>query len=198
MQIGEKSATYGESDVTSGDGTQRPIPAPGIGRRIAEIAELVGSRVAAYTAMGVSSSALQRYINEENVAPFEALARLCIAAGARMEWLATGEGAIRASETAPLRASQSARLEPETIRSALKLLTWAFELQGAAYDPVRDPDLLVETYTFLIEHGGSVTPDNLVDFSKRLAERRAQEALRAKQGGSGAVPGGSDPEPGKK
>lgn len=198
MQIGEKSATYGESDATSEDRTLRPIPAPGIGRRIGEVADLLGTRVAAYTAMGVSSSALQRYINEENVAPFEALARLCIAAGARLEWLATGEGAIRGSETAQPRGSQSARLNAETMRAALKLLTWAFELQGASYDPARDPDLLVETYAFLDEHGGSVTPDNLVDFSRRLAEKRAQEALRGKQGGSGTVPGGSDTEPSKK
>jgi len=189
VQIGDKSATYGESDVTSGDGTPRPIPASGIGRRIGEIADLLGTRTAAFGAMGVSSSALQRYINEENVAPFDALARLCIAAGARMEWLATGEGPIRGPETAQPRTSHVVGLAPETITAAVKLLAWAFELQGATYDAARDPDLLADTYAFLVEHGGSVTPDNLVDFSKRLAERRAKEASRAKQGGSGASPG---------
>ena len=64
---------------------------------------------------------------------------------------------------------------PERITEAIKLLAWAFDLQGARYDPSKDPDLLAETYAFLIEHDGSVTPDNLVDFSKRLAEKRATE-----------------------
>jgi len=38
--------------------------------------------------MGVSSAALQRYIKEENTPAFEVIARLCIAAGARMVQLA--------------------------------------------------------------------------------------------------------------
>lgn len=42
--------------------------------------------------MGVSTDSLQRYIREENMPPFDAAARLCAAAGVRMEWLATGIG----------------------------------------------------------------------------------------------------------
>lgn len=82
-------------------------------------------------------------------------------------------------ETAPQSQSQATRLDPETIVAAVKLLSWAFELQDAVYDPAKDPDLLADTYAFLMEHDGKVTPDNLVDFSKRLAEKRAKEAGRA-------------------
>ena len=40
--------------------------------------------------MGVSVDALARYIRGENVPPFDVAARLCMAAGRSMEWLATG------------------------------------------------------------------------------------------------------------
>ena len=181
---------YDESEVRSEGRKPIPIPAPGIGSRIASASELIGTRSAASQVMNVSGAALQRYIKEDNEPPFGALARLCAAASVRLEWLASGEGPMRAGEEAgPAQSSQLVRLDPEMIRSAVKLLSWAFELQGAVYDPAKDPDLLADTYEFLAAHGGSVTPDNLVDFSKRLAAKRAEEGSRARQQGRKA--GGS-------
>lgn len=186
------SATYRESEAHPSNRKPLPIPAPGIGSRIGLAADRLKRRTTAAKAMGVSADALQRYIREENEPPFGALARLCGAAGVRLEWLASGEGPMLAAETAPLSQSQVARLDPEMIRSAVKLLGWAFELQGGVYDPAKDPDLLADTYAFLAEHGGSVTPDNLVDFSKRLAAKRAEEERRAKQGAGGKAAGGGN------
>ncbi len=41
--------------------------------------------------MGVSTDALARYIRGENMPAFEIAARLCLAAGVSLEWLATGK-----------------------------------------------------------------------------------------------------------
>jgi hypothetical protein len=186
------------SDAQNETRMDRPSSQEELGRRLSAVLDRIGTRQKASEIAERSVDQLGKYVKGAAEPPFLPLIRLCEAAGVRMEWLATGTGPMLLSETAQQRGSQSARLDAETMRSALKLLTWAFELQGASYDPARDPDLLVETYAFLDEHGGSVTPDNLVDFSRRLAEKRAQEALRGKQGGSGSVPRGSDSQPGKK
>jgi len=83
--------------------TSNPVPGPdaervapptmaGVGARIARAADALGTREAAARTMGVSPAALQRYVREINNPPFDALARLCLQSGVRMEWLATGEG----------------------------------------------------------------------------------------------------------
>lgn len=69
-----------------------PIRAPGIGTRISDLAEVIGGRPFAAHVMRVSPATLQRYVSEKNMPPFDVAARLCRAAKARMEWLATGEG----------------------------------------------------------------------------------------------------------
>lgn len=166
-----------------------------LGRRLASLLDLIGGRQKASEIAERSPDQLWKYTKGAVEPPFLPLARLCYAADVRLDWLATGESPMRPEKGALGAASQAGRLDPATIVSALKLLSWAFELQGATYDPAVDPDLLADTYVFLVEHGGSVTPDNLVDFSKRLAEKRAKEADRAtrEQGAGGAVPGEGNP-----
>lgn len=67
----------------------------GMGARIGQAADAIGTRELAARAMGVSQAALQRYVRGVNNPPFDALARLCLRAGIRMEWLATGEGPMQ-------------------------------------------------------------------------------------------------------
>lgn len=148
-KVSDKSGVYDESDAGSSNQTLRPIPAPGIGRRISEAAELLGTRTSAYTVMDVSSAALQRYIKGENEPPFAALARLCVAAGVRMDWLATGEGNMRVlpPADAPAGASQPVRHEELTI--ALQLAAEA--LGDRTLPPAKHAELIALIYELLTE-----------------------------------------------
>lgn len=127
----------------------RPILAEGIGRRISEVADVLGSRISAYTIMGVSSAALQRYIKGDNMPPFDAVARLCLDAGVRMEWLATGEGEkhAHASETAPESGSQAVQREQLTM--ALQLAAEA--LGDKVLPPAKHAELVSIIYDCLVE-----------------------------------------------
>lgn len=91
-----KSGKYTESEQDDTNRNGVPIIKPGIGTRIGVVADLIGSRKSAAKAADVSVASLQRYIGEEVQAPFEAIARLALAAGASLEWLATGEGSMQA------------------------------------------------------------------------------------------------------
>lgn len=138
-----KSGTYEESDAMSGASDSRPIPAVGIGRRISDAATLVGTRKSAHSVMGVSSAALQRYIKGENMPPFDAVARLCVEAGVRMEWLATGDEPMRTAETASDGGSQP--LRRDDLKMALQLATEALG------DRVLPPDKHAELVTLIYE-----------------------------------------------
>ena len=93
----EKTGRYIESELMGSKPREVPFLREGIGTRIGKAASLLGTRSSAYEVMGVSSATLQRYIAEETAPTFEAIARLCLAAGVRMEWLATGEEPMLAS-----------------------------------------------------------------------------------------------------
>lgn len=66
--------------------------------------------------MGVSTDSLQRYIREEVQAPFAAVARLSLASGKSLAWLATGREAV---QTAAVGASQD--LSEEALSIALEI-----------------------------------------------------------------------------
>lgn len=76
-------------------------------------------------------------------------------------------------------ASHSLRIDPEIIASALRLLRLTFaNLDIDDFDNEQDGTPLAYAYEYLLKRGEQmVTPDNLIDFSKALAER-----LREKNG----------------
>lgn len=174
----DTSANYAESDAAAGNRTLRPIPSPGIGRRIGEAAELVGTRTSAYKVMGISSAALQRYIKEENAPPFEAVARLCVAAGVSLDWLATGEGEMR--QTASDKGSQPARLDHETLRLAVQVLDKALESANASTDSAGRAELLVAIYELLEQGAAQEAAQRVVATMLRAASKAA--GVPSKQG----------------
>lgn len=95
-----------ESELKNKSRVTVPILAGGIGTRIGVAAQRLGSRSSAYEVMGISSATLQRYIAEETAPAFEAVARLCLAAGVRMEWIATALAPIDAEQPATLRLAE--------------------------------------------------------------------------------------------
>lgn len=73
-----------------------PNPEEGIGTRIAEVADRIGSRKAAAQAAGVSASTLNRWITGESVPVFAGVARLCLSAGVSLDWVAYGDSLTKA------------------------------------------------------------------------------------------------------
>lgn len=141
----DKSNAYGESDAVSADRTQGPFRVEGIGRRISSVAETIGTRKSAADVARVSVDSLQRYIRDDNMPPFDVAARLCLAAGMRMEWLATGLGepSEQVAQVAPAQGSQA--LRREDLMMALQL---ASEALG---NKVLPPDKHAELVTLLYE-----------------------------------------------
>ncbi|ULU26632.1 Helix-turn-helix regulator [Dyella terrae] len=151
--------------------------------------------------MGVSPDALQRYIRDDNNPTFDAVAKLCHAGNVSLVWLATGQGEMAENpwNQPSFAVSQTTRLNSEILREAVKLLRAIYDLVGARYDMEADPDLLVETYAFLADHDGQWTSADVIDFSKRLADRRrAKERQDAEgQGTSSSTTGGAGAGSGK-
>lgn len=106
MKSNHRSAGYVESEPRSENRPSVPILASQIGTRIAQTADRLGVRRNAYEIAGVSSATLQRYVAEDTAPTFDAMARLCLATGVRMEWLATGAGPMLASESEVARAGE--------------------------------------------------------------------------------------------
>lgn len=122
-----------------------PILAPGIGCRIAAAADRLGTRRSAAEAMGVSTDALQRYIREENAPAFEVVARLCVAARVRMEWVATDQGPMQADQAAP---GAAAEVDREALQVALELVEEA--LTGRILPPPQRAELIALVYDLVI------------------------------------------------
>lgn len=99
--------------------------------------------------MDVSSAALQRYIKEENEPTFAALARLCAAAGVRLDWLATGEGEMHEVQASTLPNNASQPLRPEDLTIALQLANEA--LGEKVLPPVKYAELVIVLYELLEE-----------------------------------------------
>lgn len=116
----------------AGSGQSKALALEGMGARIGHAADAIGTREVAARAMGVSPAALQRYVRGANNPPFDALARLCLRAGIRMEWLATGEGQLRVGESADY--SQTSRsAEPRwRVAEAHAILKQAGDAAGVA------------------------------------------------------------------
>lgn len=83
-------------------------------------------------------------------------------------------------------ASHSLRIDPEIIASALRLLRLTFaNLDIDDFDNEQDGTPLAYAYEYLLKRGEQlVTPDNLIDFSKALAERLREKNGNEEEGAS--------------
>lgn len=85
-----------ETELEGGESNSVPNPTDGIGTRIAEVADRLGSRKAAAKAAGVSVSTLNRWTTGESVPVFAGVARLCMSAGVSLDWVAYGDSLAKA------------------------------------------------------------------------------------------------------
>lgn len=72
------------------------------GQRLAAVADLFETRIAAADAAGVVPEQLAKWIKEQAKPPFEAMRRLTRARNVSLDWLATGDGAMFASDAPDL------------------------------------------------------------------------------------------------
>ncbi|MFC3659012.1 hypothetical protein [Luteimonas notoginsengisoli] len=91
---------------------------------------------------------------------------------------------------------QVLRMDPETIAAAISLVRHTFALLELEHDNEDDGTPLAFAYEYLMERQEQqVTPDNLIDFSKRLAQKLRGNDENAAQGGNDRGIGGSDRRP---
>lgn len=70
------------------------------------------------------------------------------------------------------RASHDVRIDPETIAAAIKLVRLTFANLDLEFDSEEDGTPVAFAYEYLMQaKQQTVTPENLVDFSKKLAEK---------------------------
>jgi len=107
---------------------------------------------------------------------FDAAARLCLAAGVRMEWLATGEGPMLAKDASSqgfANASQPARLDEGTLAQAVGLVQGLLDARDEWLSPEDYGQAVAAFYQVL-----STKPDALagkvVEISQFIARRAKQ------------------------
>jgi hypothetical protein len=152
----------------------------------------LGPRTDAAKVIDVSVATLQRYIREENMPPFDAAARLCAAAGVRMEWLATGMGPQAAAAAAGVRepaagygASQDLSVEHLTIAHEL-----ADEVLRGLWLPRRAyAELVALVYNALVQ---GLPFAQVLEMARPAARQRAGEGAGdgGEQGLDGPGPSG--------
>lgn len=112
------------------------VPLDELGRRLTRVLDRLGTRRNAATVADRSVDQLAKYEKGIVEPPFSGIARLCLKAGVRMEWLATGEEPMLASdlpmlkepETAPYKDSVPAPGGP--MDREMNLLTDAIRIAG--------------------------------------------------------------------
>jgi transcriptional regulator with XRE-family HTH domain len=164
MANDRRSVSYAR--IGTGDAVPIPVPihAEGIGTRIGEAADAIGTRKSAAAAMGVSPDALQRYIRGENMPPLDAAARLCLAAGKSLDWLVSGAsqlGTIPAATRAPA-------INLELLNGAVGLLDDLLEAFGDGISSAVYARHLAEIYDLLISDERAV-PGKVVEIARFLA-----------------------------
>lgn len=141
-----------------------PIRLAGIGKRIATLADAVGTRRTAASCMGVSADSLQRYIREENMPPFDVAVRLCVAADARLDWLATGTGDVFNNQVPLGGVPDSQPLRHDDLKIALEL---AGEALGGRVLPAEKHAQLVLLIYELLQEG--LPEAKILHFAHRAA-----------------------------
>lgn len=134
------------SDDESQTRTGHPSSLAELGRRLSAVLDALGTRRKAADIAGRSTDQLAKYEKGLTEPPFTAIAGLCLEAGVRMEWLATGEGEMRV-EPAPGGASQPLRRDDLTM--ALQLASEA--LGEKELPPAKHAELVTLIYELLEE-----------------------------------------------
>lgn len=135
------------SDDAKKRNDEHPSSATELGRRISALVDHVGGRSKASAIADRSGDQIWKYTRGTAEPPFVPLVRLCQAAGARLDWLATGEGPMLAKDTAASAMSQP--LSAEALTMAIQLAAEA--LDGRSLPPPEYAELVGLIYEGLLD-----------------------------------------------
>ncbi|MFN4017130.1 MAG: S24 family peptidase [Reyranella sp.] len=88
-------------ESASGTSYSSPLIVEGLGGRISALISMFPTQKAAAAFIEKSPVTLQNWTSGSTIPPFDVLARLAISKGVRLEWLATGKGAMLEGERDP-------------------------------------------------------------------------------------------------
>lgn len=138
------------SDDQNARRTEHPSSPAELGRRLSAVLDKIGTRRKAAQIAGRSTDQLSKYEKGMAEPPFSAVASLCLEAGARMEWLATGEGAMQATQAwQGVRDGASLAVRQPVLMMALQLASEA--LGEKELPPAKHAELVSLIYELLEE-----------------------------------------------
>lgn len=155
LKISEKSVDYLKRPAGLNDSDVDQFFTSGLGERINIAIELIGTREKVSDLIGTSPASLYRYITEVNMPPFDLAAKLCAAAGVRMEWLATGQE----PKVIPRNTPSSAFVEP--LRQVVIAVEQALQEADRVMSAEKKADLIAAVYELFTSTEGDL-PNELV------------------------------------
>jgi phage repressor protein C with HTH and peptisase S24 domain len=124
----------------------------GVGNRLREVEKRFANREAAARAAGVAKSTLQSWIEGKSDPSFIGLVRLSQATDCDLNWLATGEGNMRAGQSGT---TDAAPLDEKMLAAAIDLIeTWLAQ-NRRKMEPAKKAQVIVMAYEILTESGDS-------------------------------------------
>jgi len=97
----ENTNLSSEEETRNSVASSDSAPRSELATRLRAVVECFQTRAKAAEAAGVHVDSLYKYLRGEASPGFEAMARLCSAAGVSMEWLASGKGQMRPGQPVP-------------------------------------------------------------------------------------------------
>ncbi|WP_303908670.1 helix-turn-helix domain-containing protein [Thiohalomonas denitrificans] len=126
-----------------------PIRLEGIGSRIAAAADALGSRKNASAVARISSDTLRRWIAGEVSPSFDAIARLAVAAGVSLDWLATGIGP-KVADAEPTE-HQLGRVDRQRLYDVVETIEEVLTDRGLHLKPAKKAELILLVYEEIAE-----------------------------------------------
>ena len=167
------------SEAANKVGSQLPSSETELGSRLLAVIDQIGSRQKASEIAGRSTDQLAKYVKGAAEPPFLALARLCMAAGRSMEWLATG---VDPEVPHPQPPSQAVR--PEVVSLAVQLAEEA--LEGKRLEPPDYGQLVSLIYDALVN---GLPSAQVLAFARPAARGLSRGKMDAEQGVGGSGKG---------
>lgn len=154
---------YDESELEANSSGDVPNPDNGIGTRILEVAEKLGSRKSAAQAAGVALSTFHRWIAGDSVPALDSIARLANAAGVSLDWVANGKGSTEGSSSVRHSVEETASTY-SVEQSTDYVLVPLYDAQCSAGDGAWNEGCEVLTYLSFTRYSlrrQGLTPDHL-------------------------------------
>ena len=138
-----------KSDDANDERTMHPSVLEELGRRLSALYDAIGNRSKAADIAFRSTDQLAKYAKGAVEPPFMPLARLCSAAGVRLEWLAFGIGPMYEKDYKPAPQSPSQSVRHEELSMAIQLVDEA--LEGKTLETAKRAELVALVYEGLVE-----------------------------------------------